>query len=78
MHVPDPLVEVGEGFPGDGAIPGRFQLPTGPDGQWLPNTAQVRPRWVWKLTWKISRVAVRRITTCWNRWLAQRYEVALS
>ena len=32
----------------------------------MPNTAQVRPAWVWKLTWTISRVAVRRITTCWN------------
>lgn len=55
------------GHPAMARYPAGSIWPPPREGQWFPKMAQVRSRWVWKLTWTISRVAVRRMTTCWNR-----------
>ena len=67
VYLEGALVEVGQRLTGDVPVAGGLGRAAGlRDGQWFPNTVQVRPRWVRKLTCTISRVALRRITTWKN------------
>jgi len=67
VDLPDALVEVGEGLPGDRPVAGRFQLAAAAGGPVVTEDGPGASPMCLEVTWKISRVAVRRITTCWKR-----------